>query len=101
MSSIRPGIDVAAGQDFSLLRGAKVGILANKAFHVVGAPYIDSRRWIDSTLDQGITKDGFNLETVEFTPRFQKHASTLCQGIQIKITDRKTFKPYRFGITLL
>ncbi|MFO1519525.1 MAG: DUF1343 domain-containing protein, partial [bacterium] len=36
-----------------------------------------------------------------FKPMFQKCAHQVCGGLQIHVTDRKKFRPYRTGLALL
>ena len=72
-----------------------------RPFQTIGAPFIDSEQWIAATENTGIPLEGASLQAIEFTPRFQKHAGTLCRGVQIHIHERLVFKPYRFGIALM
>lgn len=73
----------------------------DRPFESIGAPFIDPEIWISAVKSTGIPLEGASLHAIEFTPQFQKHAGTLCRGIQIQIHDRLAFKPYRFGIALL
>ncbi|MGH9840981.1 MAG: DUF1343 domain-containing protein, partial [Blastocatellia bacterium] len=36
-----------------------------------------------------------------FQPTFQKHAGTLCHGVQIHVLDRASFRPVITGIALI
>jgi uncharacterized protein YbbC (DUF1343 family) len=36
-----------------------------------------------------------------FKPQFQKHKGKVCGGVEIVVTDRAAFRPYRMGIELL
>ncbi len=44
---------------------------------------------------------GFKLRPLSFLPTFQKWANTPCEGFQIHVTNRKTFRPWRVGQILL
>ena len=44
---------------------------------------------------------GAILRPAYFTPSFSKHAGTLCRGIQIHITDKAQFEPFKLGLELV
>ena len=70
-------------------------------FELLGAPYIDSELWAKATLDLVPDLKGFKLRPTSFKPKFQKHADAICNGLQIHVTDRTEFKPYRLGLALI
>lgn len=45
--------------------------------------------------------EGFVLRPITFTPTFDKHQEKTCGGIQVHVTNRKTYKPWRVGQFLL
>jgi uncharacterized protein YbbC (DUF1343 family) len=72
-----------------------------RPFELLGAPGINANIWIKATkkLDVGI--EGVELRACSFKPTFQKHANAVCSGLQIHVTERAVFKPYRLAISLL
>ncbi len=45
--------------------------------------------------------EGVTFRPLCFEPVFDKWAGQTCYGFQIHVTDRKAFRPYRFGLALL
>ncbi|SNY99946.1 exo-beta-N-acetylmuramidase NamZ domain-containing protein [Flagellimonas pacifica] len=41
--------------------------------------------------------EGFVLRPITFLPTFQKHGNTVCGGVQIHVTNKALFKPWRVG----
>ncbi len=72
-----------------------------KPFELLGAPYIDSAHWIEQTLNQGESCSGAILRPVSFVPQFQKWQHKVCHGVQIHVSDQKTFKPLRLALSLI
>jgi len=72
----------------------------SQPLEIVGHPKIESFSFYENYLVNSIKKsglEGFALRPITFLPTFQKHANTICNGFQIHITDKKTFKPWRVG----
>ncbi|GAA4557650.1 exo-beta-N-acetylmuramidase NamZ family protein [Planotetraspora kaengkrachanensis] len=69
-----------------------------RPFELIGAPYAD-HRWADALNAQRLPGAGFRL--AYFTPTFSKHANLLCGGVQLYVTDRKTFDPVRTAIAMI
>ena len=72
-----------------------------KPFEFVGAPYLHGGKWAEETMKQGLELRGAVLRPISFLPQFQKWAKEECSGVQLHITDRKTFKPFRWGLALI
>lgn len=72
-----------------------------RPFEFLGAPYIDGARWADATLKQGLELAGAKLRPITFIPKFEKCANELCGGVQIHVTDRATFEPFRWNLALI
>ncbi len=70
-----------------------------KPFSMIGAPWFDSDKVIKALKERKII--GAQFRKVFFTPTFSKHQDTLCQGIEIFVTDKHVFKPVKTGMTLL
>jgi len=68
-------------------------------FSVIGAPWLDVDKLL---IDLDKAKlNGVKFRKLYFTPMFSKHKDKLCKGIEMYITDKKTFKPVVTGYTML
>ncbi|MFO0661877.1 MAG: DUF1343 domain-containing protein [Polyangiaceae bacterium] len=70
-----------------------------RPFEITGAPFIDGR-----ALAEGLSKTqlpGFVARPVTFHAMFHKHAGKISGGVQIHITDHRTFKPYATYLALI
>ena len=65
----------------------------------MGAPWLDGRRLADEL--QALSLPGFRARPVTFHPMFQKHAGTLCGGLQIHVTDAVRFRPVMTYLALV
>ena len=70
-----------------------------KPFELIGAPWIDGERFADAMNARGLA--GAIFRAVFFEPTFHKHATTLCGGCQIHVTDRSAFRPLRAAVEML
>ena len=68
-------------------------------FENIGAPYIDSRRWIEEIGRFGI--DGVYLRPVSFIPQASKYRDELCNGVYVHILDRRAFDPLKLGVAMV
>ena len=92
---IYPGSCLFEGTELSEARGT------TKPLETFGAPYIDGKRWAAAALAEGLELNGAVLRPTSFLPKFQKHAEKVCGGVQIHITDRASFKPFRWCLALI
>lgn len=90
---VYPGTCFLEGTALSEGRGT------TKPFELFGAPWLDTDALLDAAKD--IPTGGFLLRPCAFTPVFSKHAGTLCNGVQVHVTDREAFDAYVFGLYLL
>jgi uncharacterized protein YbbC (DUF1343 family) len=71
-------------------------------FLKIGAPWLKA-----AEMARAVRVPGFVCEPTTFTPRAStaaptpKHLDVLCQGLDIRVTDRQKAEAYRLGITLL
>ena len=72
-----------------------------KPFEVVGAPYIDGSKWATAAFQEGIEITGAVLRPLQFLPQFHKHKGEICGGVQIHVTDRNEFRPFRLALCLI
>jgi len=70
-------------------------------FLFFGAPYIDPFAWREAILKERIQLAGFELRPISFIPKFQKWANVECHGLQIHVTNRAEFKPFRLSLAMI
>lgn len=70
-----------------------------RPFQLVGAPGLDPVALADRLTARGLPGVAF-LPTY-FKPQFQKHRGQACGGVELVVTDARTFRPYRTGVELL
>jgi uncharacterized protein YbbC (DUF1343 family) len=90
---VYPGMCLIEGTEVSEARGT------TRPFEYVGAPYVDGyalAEMLDSERLPGVT-----LRPMVFTPTFHKHGRQACGGVQLHVTDRVAFRPYRTGVACL
>jgi uncharacterized protein YbbC (DUF1343 family) len=96
-AAIYPGMCFIEGTNLSEGRGC------TRPFHLVGAPWIDRRRFVDlcrkGALDAGL--EGVAFREATFEPRFQKHAGEVCHGVEIFVTDRWALHATLLGLVVL
>lgn len=88
-----PGTALFEGTEVSEGRGT-----ANP-FTLIGAPYIDAEKLADAMNTAGLY--GVHFLPARFTPSSSKYAGVPCRGVQLFITDYRTFEPVKTGVTLL
>jgi uncharacterized protein YbbC (DUF1343 family) len=82
---VYPGGCLLEGTNLSEGRGT------TRPFEIVGAPWIDGERLASDLVATGL--QGFVPRVLTFRPTFQKHAGTICGGVQIHATDPERFRP--------
>ncbi|MFS0688641.1 DUF1343 domain-containing protein [Sporosarcina sp. 179-K 8C2 HS] len=87
MMLMYPGTCLVEGTNLSEGRGT------TQPFEIIGAPFIDGEKLQDNVNELGL--EGIRARALAFTPTYQKYHGQLCEGIQLHITDRRTFKPVK------
>ncbi|MGD0525504.1 MAG: DUF1343 domain-containing protein [Polyangiaceae bacterium] len=82
---VYPGGCLVEGTNLSEGRGT------TRPFEIVGAPWLDGARLAHDL--HALSLPGFRARPLTFLPTFQKHARQLCGGVQIHVTDARTFRP--------
>ncbi len=82
---VYPGACLLEGTNLSEGRGT------TRPFEIVGAPWLDGRALADALTRLGLP--GFVARPLTFCPTFDKHAGTICGGVQIHPTDLDAFRP--------
>jgi len=85
-----PGVGLVEGTNISVGRGT------DTPFEILGAPWCDGTKLARKLNDQGLP--GIAFVPVEFQPTSSKHKGVACSGVQILVTDWRTFQPVRTGI---
>ena len=67
-------------------------------FQYLGAPYIDAYRLADQLNRLGMA--GVRFLPAFFTPSLSLYAGQLCGGVQIAVTDRRSFAPVKTAVAL-
>ncbi len=75
------------------------GVGTTRPFDFVGAPWIDADDLAGRVNKANLP--GVVFRPAYFTPRFGDLAGENCGGVQLHVTDRKTFRPLKTGLTLL
>lgn len=70
-------------------------------FALLGAPFIDGFAWAEETVRSVFDLRGAILRPVWFTPQFHKWKGEYCGGVQIHVTDRESFQPFRWSLALI
>ncbi|HKQ73990.1 MAG TPA: DUF1343 domain-containing protein [Blastocatellia bacterium] len=92
-TKVYPGAVLVEGTKISEGRGT------TRPFEINGAPYADSQQVAEYL--NGLKLPGVYFRPHSFLPTFQKHAGSLCHGVQIHALDRDAFKPVITGIALI
>lgn len=90
---VYPGTALFEGTNVSEGRGT------TRPFEIIGAPFIDAETLATHMNSLGLL--GVRFRPAWFTTTFSKHAGTLSGGVQIHVTDREAYRPFRTGLALL
>lgn len=93
MMLLYPGTCLIEGTNLSEGRGT------TQPFEIMGAPFIDGGQLQDEVNALGLA--GVRARALSFTPTYQKFTGELCEGIQLHITNRQTFKPLHVFVRVL
>ena len=86
------GVCLFEGTNLSVGRGTTM------PFQYLGAPYIDAYRLADQLNRLGMA--GVRFLPAFFTPSLSLYAGQLCGGVQIAVTDRRSFAPVKIAVAL-
>jgi uncharacterized protein YbbC (DUF1343 family) len=90
---VYPGGVLFEGTQLSEGRGT------TRPFELLGAPWIDADP--SASRLNALKIDGAHFRPVVFEPTFHKHARLACGGVQIHVTDRRTFRPVLAGVAVM
>jgi uncharacterized protein YbbC (DUF1343 family) len=92
-ATVFPGTVHVEGTQVSEGRGT------TRPFELVGAPFVDAEELAKHLKGQAF--QGVHFRPCGFRPTFQKHAEQICGGVQLHVTDRRTFKPVLTGVAVV
>jgi uncharacterized protein YbbC (DUF1343 family) len=90
---VYPGLCLIEGTNVSEGRGT------TRPFEIIGAPFIDGHHL--ATRLSSYDLPGVRFRPLSFRPTFHKFGGKSCGGIQLHVSDRTTFRPYRTGVAIL
>lgn len=90
---VYPGTVLFEGTNVSEGRGT------TRPFELNGAPWVTDERFAEALNARRVP--GAHFRPAIFEPTFHKHAKITCGGIQIHVTDRRTFAPVMVGVLLV
>ncbi|MCS6875087.1 MAG: DUF1343 domain-containing protein [Pyrinomonadaceae bacterium] len=91
-ATLYPGIGLLETTNISVGRGT------DTPFEVIGAPWIDAQKLASYLNKQNLP--GVRFVPVQFIPKASVFKGEKCNGINIIITDRNSFRPLRVGIEI-
>jgi uncharacterized protein YbbC (DUF1343 family) len=92
-ATVFPGSVHLEGTQLSEGRGT------TRPFEIVGAPYIQAEVFAKYLNDLALP--GIHFRECSFQPTFQKHSGKICEGVQLHVLDRDTFRPAITGVALI
>jgi uncharacterized protein YbbC (DUF1343 family) len=90
---VYPGGCLLEGTNLSDGRGT------TRPFEITGAPWVDGKALAAGLAQTGLP--GFVARPLGFEPTFHKHAKQSCGGVQIHVTDPRTFRPVATYVALI
>lgn len=90
---VYPGLCLVEGTNLSEGRGT------TRPFEILGAPFLEGYRWAERLARLHLP--GVRFRPLSFLPMFHKFGRQSCGGVQLHVTNRATFRPYRTGVALL
>lgn len=92
-ATVYPGGCLLEGTNISEGRGT------TRPFELLGAPYLDPFELTDTLA--AFELPGVSFRPVSFTPTFDKWTGVSCNGVQIHVTDRLSYKPFLTGVAII
>jgi uncharacterized protein YbbC (DUF1343 family) len=75
------------------------GVGTTRPFELVGAPWLDPLQLSERMNSMALP--GVVFRPVNFTPMYAKQQGQTCGGVQLHVTDRRTFRAVKTGVYLL
>src|SRR2546426_8484159 len=90
---VYPGGCLLEGTNLSEGRGT------TRPFEWTGAPYVDAHRLAADLNAQGLP--GVHVRPARFVPTFHKWSGRTCDGVQLHVSEEKTFQPFLTSLALI
>jgi uncharacterized protein YbbC (DUF1343 family) len=90
---VYPGGCLIEGTNLSEGRGT------TRPFEWTGAPYVDAHRLAADLNAQRLP--GLHVRPARFVPTFHKWSGRTCGGVQLHVTEEKTFQPFLTSLALI
>lgn len=90
---VYPGMCLLEGTEISEGRGT------TRPFELFGAPYVRPEALRSALIE--LELPGTLWRPCVFTPTFNKFAGEACMGLQLHVSDRRAFLPFRTGLAVL
>jgi uncharacterized protein YbbC (DUF1343 family) len=90
---VYPGMCLIEGTNLSEGRGTTT------PFEVVGAPWIEGIKLAERL--NALALPGALFRPVTFTPTLSKFSGESCQGVQLHVADRKSFRPLATALAII
>ncbi len=90
---VYPGLCLIEGTNVSEGRGT------TRPFEIIGAPFVDGHQLARTLAAEDLP--GVMFRPLAFRPTFHKFVGQICGGIQLHVTDRTLFQPYRCGVAIV
>ena len=90
---VYPGMCLIEGTNLSEGRGTTT------PFEIVGAPWIDGIKLAERL--NALALPGVLFRPVAFTPTLSKFSGETCQGVQLHVADRKSFRPLPTALAII
>jgi uncharacterized protein YbbC (DUF1343 family) len=89
-ATVYPGMCLIEGTNLSEGRGT------THPFELFGAPWLEPFRLAEKL--NAVNLPGVRFRPHYFMPTFQKHAGKVCGGVELHVTNRDIFEPFRTGL---
>jgi len=90
---VYPGMCLIEGTNLSEGRGTTT------PFEIVGAPWLDALKLAERL--NALALPGALFRPVTFTPNLSKFSGESCQGVQLHVADRKSFRPLATALAII
>ncbi len=87
---VYPGMCLLEGTNLSEGRGT------TRPFEMFGAPWLDAVLLAETLAAERLP--GVLFRPASFVPAWDKHAGVRCRGVELFVTDRGKFRPFRTGV---
>jgi uncharacterized protein YbbC (DUF1343 family) len=81
------------------LQSINIGVGYTSPFELIGAPWINADSLADSLNHLNLA--GIHFRPVHYKPFYATFKDENCHGVQIYITDPKTFRPFSAGLHIM